>query len=105
MKSDPVRSAAKTSVLEGVPTSASGDMGGGTERRSSAGCAATVAGTAAKAAAPAAALFRKFRRSTSVFFGLITAFHLRPCLNYTLYHTVKASRHRRAALLLRNTVL
>src|ERR1700722_16524391 len=76
MKSEPVRSAVRISTLEGVPTSASGDIASGIARRSSAGCAATVPGTAAKAAAPAAALFRKFRRSTSTFLGLVIAFHL-----------------------------
>src|ERR1700676_1367267 len=75
MKSDPVRSAVKTSTFEGVPISASGDMGGGTIRRSSADCAAAALGTAAIAAAPAAAVFRKLRRSTAIFFGLVIMIH------------------------------
>src|SRR5712692_10812245 len=93
MKSDPVRSAVRTSAFEGVPVSASGDMAGGTVRSNSACCAATVPGAAANAAAPAAALFRKFRRSTGNFFGSIIAFHLCLVFAYPVYNT----RWKRAA--------
>src|SRR5580692_2228643 len=67
MKSDPVRSAVRTSVIEGTSVSAVGDIAGGTTRFGSAGCgsALTAAGTAASAAAPIAAPFRNFRRSMS----------------------------------------
>src|SRR3977135_538579 len=94
MKSDPVRSAVRTSAFEGVPVSASGDMRGGTGRSNSdCCCAATVPGAAANAAAPAAALFRKFRRSTVKFFGLNITIHLCPAFTYNLYHTRETGRH------------
>src|SRR5882672_2495567 len=95
MKSDPVRSAVRTSAFEGVPVSASGDMGGGTVLTSSTCCcAATVPGAAAKAAAPAAALFRKFRRSTANFFGLITAIHLYLAFTYIITRSKQAATGR-----------
>src|SRR6202795_4505377 len=62
-------------------------MGGGTVRRSSASCAATIPGAAANAAAPAAALFRKFRRSTAIFLDLAMPVHLCPALGYPVYIT------------------
>src|SRR6266852_6474516 len=69
MKSEPVRSAVRTSAPDGVPISASGDIaGGGVAPRSSAGGFAGKAGAAASAAAPAAALRRKSRRGMPLFF-------------------------------------
>src|SRR5579863_6855979 len=66
MKSDQVRSAVRTSEMTGASVSAVGDIGGGAVRfTSGTGWAAMLGGTAAKAAAPAAAPFRKFRRSTT----------------------------------------
>src|SRR5580700_6926646 len=86
MKSDPVRSAVKTSAPEGTSTSAAADMGGGTVRFNSAGCAAAAAGPAATAAAPAAAPFRKFRPSTTGLVCLAMRLHLGfPCIS-NLYH-------------------
>src|SRR6266478_7784841 len=68
-------------------------MAGGTVRSSSACCcAATVPGAVANAPAPAAALFRKFRRSTVNFFGLNITIHLCPAFTYSLYHTLETGR-------------
>src|SRR5579863_4703415 len=86
MKSDPVRSAVRTSAPEGTSASAAGDIGGGTARLGSADFAATAAGAAASAAAPAAAPFRKFRRSTTGLVCLAMGLHLSFALIYTLYH-------------------
>src|SRR5258707_10247872 len=70
MKSEPVRSAVRTSAGEGVPTSASGDIAGGcVEPRSGTGCFAGKGGVAADSAAPAAALRRKTPRGMPLFFG------------------------------------
>src|SRR5438270_10335627 len=88
MKSDPVRSAVRTSAFEGVPDSASGDMEGGMLRRISACCAASVPGGAANAAAPTAAVLRKFRRSTAAFSGLAMTFHLW-LRSFTVYTIVR----------------
>jgi hypothetical protein len=88
MKSDPVRSAVNTSTLAGASVSAAADMGGGTTRLGSSGCAATfAAGAAASAAAPAAAPFRKFRRFTTGFGSLAMAVHLELTVIFPLYHT------------------
>src|SRR5579863_8490094 len=76
MKSDPVRSAVSTSATDGTSVSAAADIGGGTTRFGSAGRAATAAGPATNAAAPAAAPFRKFRRSTAGFESLAMSLHL-----------------------------
>src|SRR5579863_6192453 len=68
IKSDPVRSAVRTSVTDGTSVSAAADMGGGATRFASAGpgfAAETADGTAASAAAPTAAPFRNFRRLIS----------------------------------------
>src|SRR5882672_3442610 len=86
MKSDPVRSAVRTSAPDGASVSATADMGGGTTRFSSAGGAATAAGPAAKAAAPTAAPFRKFRRSTSGLLRSAMSLHLDFAVIFTLYH-------------------
>jgi len=86
MKSDPVRSAVRTSVAAGTSVSAAADMGGGTVRFSSAGSAAMLAGTAANAAAPTAAPFRKFRRSTTGLVRLAMSLHLGFAVIFTLYH-------------------
>src|SRR6266852_377459 len=68
MKSEPLRSVVSTSIGDGVPTSASGDIGGGAlVRGMEVGGAPTAFGTATSAAAPAAAFFRKLRRLTDVF--------------------------------------
>src|SRR6267378_2647706 len=70
MKSEPVRSAVRTSAGEGVPTSAAGDIAGGcVEPRSGTGGFAGKVGAAASAAAPAAALRRKSRRGMPLFLG------------------------------------
>src|ERR1700688_1212431 len=86
MKSDPVRSAVRTSAPEGTSTSAAADIGGGTVRFISAGSAAMLAGTAANAAAPTAAPFRKFRRSTTGLVRLAMSSHLSFAVIFTLYH-------------------
>src|SRR5579863_5675875 len=86
IKSDPVRSAVRTSETDGTSTSAAADMGGGTARFSSAGGAATAAGPPANAAAPTAAPFRKFRRSTTGLGCLAMSLHLGFALISTLYH-------------------
>src|SRR6266849_477700 len=86
MKSDPVRSAVRTSATAGTSVSAAADMGGGTTRHGSAGSAAMLAGTAANAAAPAAAPFRKFRRSTTGLVCLAMSLHLGFAVILTLYH-------------------
>src|ERR1700733_753364 len=86
IKSDPVRSAVRTSAPDGTSASAAADIGGGTVRFSSAGGAATAAGTAAKAAAPAAAPFRKFRRSTPAFDCLAMRLNLVFAVILHLYH-------------------
>src|SRR5579864_1314008 len=85
MKSDPVRSAVKTSAPDGTSVSAAADMGGGTLRFGSAGSAARLAGTAANAAAPAAAPFRKSRRSTTGLVFFATVLHLGCAVIFTLY--------------------
>src|ERR1700674_980389 len=72
MKSDPVRSAVRTSAPEGTSVSAPADMGGGTVRFSSAG----------SAAAP----FRKFRRPTTGLFCFAMSLHLGFAVIFTLYH-------------------
>src|ERR1700680_2736688 len=86
MKSDPVRSAVRTSAPDGTSVSAPADIGGGTTRFNSAGCAETAAGPAANAAAPAAAPFRKFRRSTTGLGCLAMRLHLGFAVIFTLYH-------------------
>src|ERR1700688_3538321 len=95
MKSDPVRSAVKTSATAGTSVSATADMGGGTTRFGSAGSAAILAGTAANAAAPgtapssaapAAAPFKKFRRLTTGFVCLAIRLHLGFGDVSSLYH-------------------
>src|SRR5580704_556321 len=86
MKSDPVRSAVSTSAPDGTSVSATGDMGGGATRFTSAGVAATAAGPAASAAAPTAAPFRKFRRSTTGFDCFGTSLHLGLAVIFNLYH-------------------
>src|ERR1700731_317374 len=86
MKSDPVRSAVRTSAPDGTSVSASADMGGGTTRFGSAGGAAPAAGPAANAAAPAAAPIRKFRRSTMGLVSLAMSLHLGFAAIFTLYH-------------------
>src|SRR5580692_8569406 len=95
MKSDPVRSAVRTSAPEGTSASAAGDIGGGTVRFDSAGCAAATAGPAASAAAPAAAPFRKFRRSTSDFDCLAMGLHLVFAAIFNLYHMNRGRYHSR----------
>src|SRR2546429_7944701 len=85
MKSDPERSMVKTSIFDGVPTSASGDIGGGAAAARGAGAAdAPVTGFATSTAAPAAAPFRKSRRSTTVFFLFAMTQYLHPV--WRLYH-------------------
>src|ERR1700682_3117220 len=97
MKSDPLRSGVSTSTGEGVPASASGDIGGGAPvRGAAAGCAAPAAlgavtraaasppppaalGAVTSAAAPAAAFFRKSRRLTDVFLEFAMDAH--PCFD------------------------
>src|ERR1700688_1552167 len=86
MKSDPVRSAVKTSATAGTSVSATADMGGGTTRFGSAGSAAILAGAAANAAAPAAAPFKKFRRLTTGFVCLAIRLHLGFGDISSLYH-------------------
>src|SRR5260370_41533570 len=70
MKSEPVRSAVRTSAGECVPTSASGDIAGGwVEARSGAGGFAGCVGGGASFAPPAAAPCEKTGRGHRMFCG------------------------------------
>src|SRR5665213_1404244 len=75
MKSEPVRSTVSTSTLDGVPTSASGDIGGGAPGATRGGTvgAPTTAEFVASIAAPAAAPFRKSRRGSGTFLNFAMA--------------------------------
>src|SRR5216684_551343 len=100
MKSEPVRSAVRTSAPDGVPISASGDIaGGGLEPRSGAGCFAGTAEVAASAAAPAAALRRKSRRGMPLFFCFAMD---KTLLGGQLLSHVPARSQREASLHLQN---
>src|ERR1700682_5131245 len=84
MKSDPLRSVVSTSTGGGVPTSASGDIGGGALVRGVVvGGAATAFGVATSAAAPTAAFFRKSRRLTDILLDLA----MDGLGRHILYHT------------------